>query len=189
MGDKIFKAEIMNVTLTNVGFVVLLRCDALNKALPIVIGPSEAQAILFELNQVKISRPMTHDLMRNLLKRLKAELLRIEINDLRNDTFYAILTLLTNNGSVDMDSRPSDAIALALRTGADIYVESHVIDKAGIEIVNKDDKHPEDIKTDKGKEGELKRLNNFLELAVAEERYEDAARFRDQIKKLKGENN
>lgn len=101
-------------------------------ALPIWIGPSEAQAILIEIEQVVTPRPMTHDLLRNIIKGVKAELTRVIINDLRDNTFYAIISLSLNKMDIPIDSRPSDAIALALRFKAPIFVSKTVVDKARV---------------------------------------------------------
>jgi bifunctional DNase/RNase len=116
------------------------------KALPIWIGLFEASAIATELEKISFSRPMTHDLINELLKSLEVNVMMIEINDLRDNTFFAMIHLLINGNKVAVDSRPSDAIALALRANAPIYVHEKVIDKSrniefgkkvpGLETVN-----------------------------------------------------
>ena len=100
------------------------------KALPIWIGLFEASAIATELEKISFSRPMTHDLINELLKSLEVNVMMIEINDLRDNTFFAMIHLLINGNKVAVDSRPSDAIALALRANAPIYVHEKVIDKS-----------------------------------------------------------
>ena len=101
------------------------------KVLPLWIGVSEANAILMALEHVAVPRPMTHDLLRNLLRDLKARVLRITITELRNNTFIAAMTVRTGDGIVRVDSRPSDAVALALRTDAPIFVSTRVLARAG----------------------------------------------------------
>jgi bifunctional DNase/RNase len=110
--------------------IVILKDLEEKKAIPIWIGIFEASAIATELEKVKFSRPMTHDLLKDVLAALQASLVRIEIQDLRNNTFYASLFLEKGGESVIVDARPSDAIALALRIGAPIFVEEKVIEKS-----------------------------------------------------------
>ncbi len=126
--------------------IVILKDMADKKALPIWIGLFEASAIATELEKISFSRPMTHDLINELLKSLEVNVMMIEINDLRDNTFFAMIHLLINGNKVAVDSRPSDAIALALRANAPIYVHEKVIDKSrniefgkkvpGLETVN-----------------------------------------------------
>jgi bifunctional DNase/RNase len=112
-------------------------------ALPIVVGPAEARAIHTELKGVEAPRPMTHDLMRNALHELDAELTHIVVSDLREDVFYATIWLTRGEHQYQIDARPSDAIALALRAGAPIYVAPHVHDQATVPI---DDETPDEEK-------------------------------------------
>lgn len=115
--------------LTNTPIVILKDMDE-KKALPIWIGLFEASAIATELEKISFSRPMTHDLMNELLKNLDIQVTMIEINDLKDNTFFAMIHLLKNANAVKVDSRPSDAIALALRANAPIFVDEKVIDKS-----------------------------------------------------------
>lgn len=103
-------------------------------ALPILIGFSEARAISLKINDIKTIRPMTHDLMNNILGRLKAKLIRILINKVKGDIIYAILYLKLEGSEIQIDSRPSDAIALALRAGAPIFVAKEVVKAVGVEL-------------------------------------------------------
>ena len=103
-------------------------------ALPILIGFSEARAIGLKINDIKTIRPMTHDLMNNILGRLKAKLIRILINKVKGDIIYAILYLKLDGSEIQIDSRPSDAIALALRAGAPIFVAKEVVKAVGVEL-------------------------------------------------------
>lgn len=110
--------------------IVILKDLKEKKAIPIWIGIFEASAIATELEKVKFSRPMTHDLLKDVLGALEVNLIRIEIQDLRNNTFFASLFLEKDGKTFIVDARPSDAIALALRVGAQIFVEEKVIEKS-----------------------------------------------------------
>jgi bifunctional DNase/RNase len=116
--------------LTNMPIVILKDVEG-NRALPIWIGTNEANAIALEMERITTPRPMTHDLIRNILEGLKAKVARIVVNDLRDNTFYAVIFLAVNGTTeVAIDSRPSDAIALALRVKAPIFVAEKVIREA-----------------------------------------------------------
>ncbi|OPY84048.1 MAG: hypothetical protein A4E72_02439 [Syntrophus sp. PtaU1.Bin208] len=110
--------------------IVILKDFQEKKAIPIWIGIFEASAIATELEKIKFSRPMTHDLLRDMLTVLEAMVTRVEIHDVRNNTFYASIVVTRDNQDYTVDSRPSDAIALALRANAPIFVHDKVIEKA-----------------------------------------------------------
>jgi len=110
--------------------IVLLKTVESNKFLPIWIGHPEAAAILMKLQGASTPRPMTHDLLRNVIADLKATVQKVVVCDLQENTFYALIYLALNGDTVAIDARPSDAIALALRTRAPIFVEETVIDNA-----------------------------------------------------------
>ncbi|NLD28590.1 MAG: bifunctional nuclease family protein [Myxococcales bacterium] len=114
---------------TSMPIIILKDMDE-KCALPIWIGLIEASAIATELENIKLSRPMTHDLMKNMLESARITISRVEVNDLSDNTFYAKVCLETASGEVILDSRPSDAIAIALRTKSPIFVAKHVIDKS-----------------------------------------------------------
>jgi bifunctional DNase/RNase len=111
--------------------IVVLKDLKSETVLPIVIGRFEASAITAELEQVTFVRPMTHDLIKNLLGHLQARVERVEVCDLREDTFYAWIYLTVNSEETRIDARPSDALAIALRTGSPIYVNERVLQKSG----------------------------------------------------------
>ena len=113
--------------------VVILKTEDSKRYLPIWIGPFEAQAIAVKLHDLWLPRPMTHDLMGSVIADLGARVERIVVTDLADGTFYAKVLLIANGKSVEVDSRPSDAIALALRVDAPIYVEDSVLDEVSIE--------------------------------------------------------
>lgn len=116
--------------LTNTALVILRDIEG-TKALPIWIGPQEANAIVLEIEQVPTPRPMTHDLIKNILEGMNATVARVVVNDLKESTFYATLFLTVDGQEVRIDARPSDAIAVALRVQAPIYVTQDVIERAG----------------------------------------------------------
>jgi hypothetical protein len=110
--------------------IVILKDVNEKKAIPIWIGLFEASAIATELEKISFSRPMTHDLLNDILKALDIEVIKIEVNDLRNNTFFAMIYLMKDGKHFTIDSRPSDAIALALRAKAPIFVDEKVIEKS-----------------------------------------------------------
>jgi len=114
---------------TNVPIVILRDADG-KHTLPIWIGLLEASAIAMELEKIKIHRPLTHDLLKNILEQLKVGVVKIEITDIKNNTYYALIHLDVNGKLVAIDSRPSDSIALALRTNSPIFVAQEVLDKS-----------------------------------------------------------
>lgn len=116
--------------LSNMALVILRDLEG-TKALPIWVGIPEANAIALEIEQVPTPRPMTHDLIKNILEGIHATVTRIVVNDLKDSTFYATITLSLGGQEYHIDSRPSDAIAIALRVKAPIYVTLDVIERAG----------------------------------------------------------
>jgi uncharacterized protein len=119
--------------------IVLLKGEASNRYLPIWIGNTEAAAILAKLQNAEPPRPMTHDLMTTILGRLKAHVDRILVTELKENTFYAVLNLTTEGHQIDVDSRPSDAIALAVRTDAPIFAKEELLDANAIEFEQEED--------------------------------------------------
>lgn len=131
----------VRVSLTNQQRIVVLRDLQSDTYLPIWIGPYEAEAITIALQEIEVARPQTHDLLKNTLHMLNAHLLRVEIITLREDVFFANLVVELNDQIVNIDARPSDALALAVRTSVSILVSKEVMDAAGI--------HPEhDVQDD-----------------------------------------
>ncbi len=121
--------------------IVLLKEAAGDRYLPIWIGAVEATAIAFALQGIETPRPMTHDLMRDMLTESKIQVEKIVISDLVDQTFYATISMSSGNGSVEVSSRPSDAIALAVRLSTPIYAAEEVLEQAGIEL--RDDEETE----------------------------------------------
>jgi uncharacterized protein len=118
--------------------IVLLKTAEGNKFLPIWIGHPEAAAILMKLQGAATPRPMTHDLFTDLLSQLDARVVRIAVTELRDNTFYALITISVDGSEIEVDSRPSDAIALAVRADAPIFAAESVIEESAIEFEHED---------------------------------------------------
>ena len=175
------------------GYAVLLQEKDGTRSLPIIVGSSEAQAIALYIEGVDMPRPMTHDLLINVLEMLDSEINRVSIARMDNGTFFAEIEVTNIQvGEIVVDSRPSDAIAIALRTSTPIYVSDEVMDRAGIDNFSTESEVAEPITSEeltKEESGEtvLDNLNEALEKAITEEEYEMAARLRDRIKQLEKE--
>jgi len=151
--------ESIRVSLVNYQRVVILKEKFSERYLPIWIGPAEADAIAIELQEVTVQRPLTHDLLKSIIGALGANVTSIVVNDLMNDTFYARITMDVNGRPVEIDSRPSDAIALAVRVKAPIFADETVLDKAGI-LLDKETGKAE-IATKPVDESELEKMSAF----------------------------
>ncbi len=125
------KVKNLAFDLSKSGAMVFLEEMNGKKVLPIWIGIFEANAIALELRKIATARPMTHDLILNIIKGLEAEVTKIVVTELKDNTFYATIHITTKEGETEIDSRPSDAIAVALRVGTPIYVADEVINQAG----------------------------------------------------------
>ena len=110
--------------------IIILRDEDEKRSLPIWVGIFEANAIALELEKIATPRPMTHDLIKSILETIEARVVKVMVTDLKENTFYAVLHLQLGGTEYTVDSRPSDAIALALRVGAPIYVDEEVVRKA-----------------------------------------------------------
>jgi hypothetical protein len=170
-------------------YALILREVNGNRRLPIIIGAAEAQSIALEMEGIKPPRPLTHDLMKNIIGAFGGDLTDIIIDDLRDGTFYAKL----NIDSQQIDSRPSDAIALAVRYGAHIFVASAVMDEASFVPEEEDEEQQPEAQPGmtvkpkpepKLKPSQLEQLHAQLKEAIEKENYEKAAALRDQIRKL-----
>ena len=169
-------------------YALILKETNGKRKLPIIIGAFEAQSIALELEGMKPPRPLTHDLMRNIIDTFAVSLNEVCINELRDGTFYAKLTIEGLSDTQEVDSRPSDAIALAVRYGAPIYVGEEVLNEAG--VVSEDDEEVEETglkeETAQIKQPltKLELLQSSLKEAIEKEDYEKAAKIRDDIRKL-----
>ena len=164
-----------------------------NRRLPIIIGTFEAQAIALELEHIKPPRPMTHDLLKNMIQSFDTQVNSVYINDLSEGTFYAQILYDRNGQQVEQDARPSDAIALAVRFDAPIYVAPEVLDEAGIISESSEEEGAEGGATSqqvdeeiKGDMSKIEVLESKLQTAIETENYEKAAKLRDELNKLKG---
>jgi bifunctional DNase/RNase len=142
--------------------IVLLKTTDGNKFLPIWIGHPEAAAILMKLQGATTPRPMTHDLVTDILSQLDAQVVRITVTELRDSTFYAQITVQQNGSEIEIDSRPSDAIALAIRAEAPIFVADRVIEESAIEFEG------EDVDQEV-LEAEVAKFKNFLDEVTPED--------------------
>jgi len=163
-----------------------------NRRLPIIIGAFEAQAIALELEKIQPPRPMTHDLLRDLFDAVEADVTDIVIDDLREGTFFAKIRYVAGGKEHQLDARPSDAVALAVRTDAPIYVIPTVLEEAGIPAEEetapaaaaRSAPEPEE----RGPRSRLDRMEDQLQKAIEAEDYERAAQLRDEIDRLRSEN-
>jgi uncharacterized protein len=183
-----------SITQTHSYAVVLGEVNGLRR-LPIVIGGFEAQAIAVALERMQPSRPLTHDLLKNFMNAFNVDLQEIIINDLQEGIFYSKLVCVSEHDTVEIDSRTSDALALAVRFGCPVYTYDHILESAGILM--------EDTGAQKGKSGTggapsadpgtrddlssltLEELNNLLNEVLEQEDYIRAIPIRDEIKKRK----
>ena len=175
-----------SITQTHSYAVVLGEVNGLRR-LPIVIGGFEAQAIAVALERMQPSRPLTHDLMKNFMLAFNIELHEIIINDLQEGIFYSKLVCSTEHDTVEIDSRTSDAVALAVRFGCPIYTYDNILDSAGI-LMEEDDKKKKvvvshsDTNSDDLKKLSISELENLLTEVLEQEDYIKAASIRDEIK-------
>ena len=173
------------------GYAVLLQEKDSSRSLPIIVGSNEAQAIALYLEGVDMPRPMTHDLLINVLDLLESDIKQVTIARMKNGTFFAKIEVSNSQvGDIMIDSRPSDAIAVALRTMTPIYVSDEVMERAGIDNFSTGSEITETVSSDEllketADEGlAIENLAEALEKAISEEEYEVAARLRDRIKQL-----
>jgi bifunctional DNase/RNase len=178
---------------TGGAYAILLKEVNGNRRLPIIIGAFEAQAIALEIEGIKPPRPLTHDLLKQVIDNLGAVVLEVLIDELRENTFYAKIIIEVAALTNEIDARPSDAIALAVRTQSPIYVAESVMETAAFlpseeteHETSTEESQPEPMP--RTKEAKLAALQNKLREAIDAEEYERAAKLRDDIKKLTSNN-
>jgi bifunctional DNase/RNase len=198
--EMLVPAEVWTVAKAEQGNAVLVRPLGLDVAVPIFIAPLEAQSILIGLGNVKMPRPLTHDLFITVLESLESSVNRVEITALREGTYFAKLILESSGSEVAIDARPSDCLALAVRVKCPIYIDEAVVDEAGISVkmvedINREMKQEESAEqaaeapavpeiTPRTPETEMANLRKLLDAAIEEENYEEAARLRDRIREI-----
>ena len=186
------KVEVLRISYhpANKGYAIILKeVDANERIVPILVGSNEAQSIAMSIEGIQLPRPMTHDLIINIFDRLSLKVKHIVISDFKEGTFFAKIVVLSDSLSnmIEIDSRPSDAIAIAIKSFAPIYIsesiftlilEEKIYEKSNIELNSYNQKtvsHDEVLKS----------LQDALQKAVEEEEYEIAARIRDRISEIK----
>jgi len=179
---------------TGGAYAILLKDSGSDRRLPIIIGAFEAQAIALEIEGINPPRPLTHDLLKQIIDTLGGSVSEIIIDELRDNTFYAKIILEVSALTYEIDSRPSDAIALAVRTKAPIFVAENVMETAAflpssnqLKETDKELSNKENISS-KSKEAQIASLQTKLREAIDSEEYERAAKLRDDIQKLTNQN-
>jgi len=183
-------------------YAILLKEVYGNRRLPIIIGAFEAQAIALEMEGIKPPRPLTHDLLKSVIDNLGGTVQEVLISELKDNTFFAKIIIEVSSLTNDIDSRPSDAIALAVRTQSPIYVNDEVMNSASFLPTSEEDQfenledEPIDSETDdkpkqnipQSKESKIAALQTQLREAVEKEDYLRAAKLRDEIQKITDQN-
>jgi bifunctional DNase/RNase len=149
--------------------IVLLKTADDDRFLPIWIGHPEAAAILMKLQGASPPRPMTHDLFTDVISELQGEIVRVTVTELRENTYYAQITIVQDGRELEIDSRPSDAIALAVRCDAQIFATDEVVDESGIELQSEDDEQPGLVTASSLADLDPAEFRKFLENVTPEE--------------------
>ena len=197
------KVEVLRISYypPNKGYAVILKETDGERQIPIIVGSNEAQAIAMAIEGIEMPRPLTHDLMLDIIHSVDVDIKHIEISDIREGTFFAKIVMTTvSYGDVSIDSRPSDAIALALRSMAPIYLHEVIFNSVDFfekpqKTENVEEVEDSSFETTKflepitNSEDMIDNLNEALERAVEEEEYEVAARLRDRIKEIEKKSN
>lgn len=189
------EARIDNISVSNLGFIVFLKAEGDSRVLPIFIGANEAHSIAIAFNNQVPPRPLTHDLLKNILGMLDVEVTKIQVTALSENTFYGRIYLRKEGiEEMDIDARPSDAIALALRYKVPLYVHKDVYEGAAIQV--KETGAGEEGAAEDGQSEEprmaapspVEKLKEKLQKALEAEHYEEAAKLRDQLKRMQSGN-
>ena len=203
------EAKVHSLAITDKGFVVMLKPINSERVIPVFIDYLQAQSMATALFNYKMGRPLTHDLINSIFKNCNIRLVNIIIDNVHLDTYYSKLVIDHNGKNIFIDARPSDAIALALRFQASIFIEEHVIEKVGMVLEdssenakemelksgipynyqvfdkeNNSENTKKDLKSNESDAKTKEEIQKLLEQAVKEERYEDAAKYRDELNNL-----
>lgn len=197
MNADLIEVKIIGVSVTDIGFVIFLKSDHYEKVLPIFIGPVEAQAISMASLKKKTKRPLTHELISRILEADEMTVVKVEITDFKEETYFADLFIQkkkyyekdSDKGVFVIDSRPSDAVVLAIKYEKSIYIKKNILENNGILLKEKKDniRHTDNISSGaitKKMNEQLGMYEKMLSEAVAEERYEDAANIKAEIDSL-----
>jgi bifunctional DNase/RNase len=192
MSSPFVEVKIENVSyVMNMGYIVFLRRENDDHILPICVGKAEAQAIAAACGETEQPvRPMTHDWINNVLTELHCTITKVRVTDLKDGTFFGRVYFRDENGKEhDMDSRPSDGIAMALRQQAPLFVHKKVLDEASVSVnqitrASQPKRTASDEPADDESMDPVRKLQLALDKAVTDERYEEAARLRDELQTL-----
>jgi bifunctional DNase/RNase len=171
------QVKVLNFSLGNYGFVIFLKKINQEKVLPICIGAAEVNSISAALSKQSFPRPSSHTLFKNILSEIGCKILKILVTDLKEGTYYAKLYLETKEGIIEFDSRPSDAIAMALRYDAPMFVHNLLFEEAGVKVPESEDKVEDNFTP-------MEALQQSLKKAVEEERYEDAMKLQEKLQQM-----
>ncbi len=197
--EQSIEVSISDVSITNVGFAIFLKSieNTSNRVVPIFIGPLETYSISSALDGVAPPRPNTHDLLVNLLQEMEGKILHVIINDIIGSIFYSRIVIQTEEGVFELDARPSDSVAIAIRSKCPVYMHEKVYKEASVLVGQEETEKQEssDLIYQETHEGEmdkpaneLERLQKELENAIEKEFFEKAAELRDKINKIQKEN-
>lgn len=191
------KARIDNISVSNLGFIVFLKAEGDSRVLPIFIGANEAHSIAIAFNNQVPPRPLTHDLLKNILGLLDVEVVKIQVTALSENTFYGRIHLRKEGiEEMDIDARPSDAIALALRYKVPIFVHKDVYESAAIQVKETGSAEERSDEADTlleealtpARKDPVETVKEKLHKALEAEHYEEAAKLRDELRRLQSGN-
>ena len=186
--SSFLQVKIENISLSNLGFMIFLKNPDQDCVLPICIGAAEAHSIAAAHNNHKFPRPLSHDLFKNLMSTMNCRVTRVHVTELVDGTFFARIFMLRDGVEIDVDSRPSDAIALALRFDAPIFVHRDVYRTAAVNINQAQSGKDVAVQVEEQSMDPVDRLKSRLEKAVEEEQYEVAAKLRDELQRMQSGN-
>jgi bifunctional DNase/RNase len=197
MGRKLLNISGISSSQTQTGaYALILEVNGTNRRIPIIIGAYEAQAIALQLEGLKPSRPLTHDLFKAFTNAFNISVIEVEINRFSEGVFYARIICFDGVNRVEIDSRTSDAVALAVRYNCPIYCDDKVIEQTAI-VMEEEEADEDEFSMDdsfsvgkkdvgpKGTQLTIEELEELLQKMVEEENYEEASRIRDEINRLK----